>query len=68
MTLKANRPSRELVDIVAGLRGRWHGSYAICLCAPYADGEPSLSLRQGDREIIVHRFAGCQPVDILRKL
>lgn len=68
MTLKANRPSQELVDIVAGLRGKWHGSYAMCLCPAHADGEPSLSLRQGDRGIIVHCFAGCQPDDILREL
>lgn len=68
MTLKANRPSQELVDIVAGLRGKWHGSYAMCRCPAHADGEPSLSLRQGDRGIIVHCFAGCQPSDILREL
>ncbi len=29
MTIKANRPSQELVDIVAGLRGTWHGVYAM---------------------------------------
>lgn len=68
MTLKANRPSQELVDIVAGLRGKWHGSYAMCRCPAHADGEPSLSLRQGDRGIIVHCFAGCHPSNIVREL
>lgn len=68
MTLKANRPSQELVDIVAGLRGHWHGSYALCRCPAHADSEPSLSLRQGDRGIIVHCFAGCSAEDILREL
>ncbi|MBB4860882.1 hypothetical protein HNO88_004228 [Novosphingobium chloroacetimidivorans] len=68
MTLKADRPSQKLVDIVAGLRGVWHRSYAMCLCPAHADGEPSLSLRQSDRGIIVHCFAGCQPEVILREL
>jgi hypothetical protein len=68
MTLKANRPSQELVDIVGALRGNWHGSYAMCRCPAHADSEPSLSLRQGDRGIIVHCFAGCQSEDVLREL
>lgn len=68
MTLKANRPSQELVDLVGALRGVWHGSYAMCRCPAHADAQPSLSLRQGDRGIIVHCFAGCQSDDILREL
>jgi hypothetical protein len=27
MTLKANRPSQELVNVMVALRGKWHGSY-----------------------------------------
>ncbi|MCW1431976.1 toprim domain-containing protein [Novosphingobium sp. JCM 18896] len=68
MTLKANRPSQELVDLVGALRGIWHGNYAMCLCPAHADAKPSLSLRQGDRGIIVHCFAGCQSEDVLREL
>jgi DNA primase len=68
MTLKANRPSQELVEVVAALRGKWHGSYAMCLCPAHADGEPSLSLRQENRGIVVHCFAGCQADDVLREL
>ncbi|MGE4404377.1 DUF7146 domain-containing protein [Pseudomonas sp.] len=68
MTLTANKPTQELVDIVAGLRGKWHGNYAMCLCPAHADTAPSLSLRQGDRGIIVHCFAGCHADDILREL
>jgi len=68
MTLKANKPSQVLVDLVGALQGAWHGSYAMCLCPAHADSEPSLSLRQGDRGIIVHCFAGCRPEDVLREL
>lgn len=68
MTIKANRPSQELVDIVAGLRGTWHGSHAMARCPAHADREPSLSLRQGDRAILVHCFAGCSSEDVLREL
>lgn len=68
MTIKANRPSQELVDLVAGLRGTWHGSYAMVRCPAHADGGPSLSLRQGDRGILVHCFAGCANEDVLREL
>jgi len=68
MTIKANRPSQELVDIVAGLRGTWHGGYAMVRCPAHADGKPSLSLRQGDRGILVHCFAGCTNEDVLREL
>jgi len=68
MTLKTNKPTQELTDIVAGLRGKWHGNYAMCVCPAHADVKPSLSIRQGDRGIIVHCFAGCPSGDVLREL
>lgn len=68
MTFKANKPSQELVDIVAGLRGTWHGAYAMARCPAHADRAPSLSLRQGDHRILVHCFAGCANEDVLREL
>jgi hypothetical protein len=64
----AKRPSQELIDIVASLKGQWHGHYAMCRCPAHADDDPSLSLRQGDRGIIVHCFAGCSPHDVLREI
>lgn len=68
MTLKALRPSQQLIDIVASIRGVWHGNYAMARCPAHADREPSLSLRQGDRGILVHCFAGCSNEDVLREL
>ena len=30
--LVALKPTQETIDIVAALKGRWHGSYAMCIC------------------------------------
>lgn len=68
MTLIANRPSQKLVDLVGALGGTWHGNVATCRCPAHADGTPSLSLRQGDRGLLVTCFAGCDPIDVLREL
>lgn len=66
--LVALQPTQETVNIVASLRGRWHGSYAMCLCPGHADSTPSLSVRQGERGILVHCFAGCNNADVLRAI
>ena len=66
--LIALKPTQETIDIVAALKGRWHGSYAMCVCPAHADRTPSLSVRQGGRGILVHCFAGCRSDDILREI
>lgn len=68
MTLVAHRPSQQLVDLVRALGGSWTGYTAMCRCPAHADREPSLSLRQGDRGILVTCFAGCNREDVLREL
>jgi len=68
MPLTARRPSQELVDIVGALGGRWAGYVAMCPCPAHNDSEPSLSIRQGDRGILVTCFAGCDRGDVLREL
>lgn len=68
MPLTARRPSQALVDIVATLDGTWRGYVAMCRCPAHDDSEPSLSLRQGDKSILVTCFAGCSPQDVLREL
>ena len=68
MTLVALRPTQETIDLVAGLKGRWHGSYAMCVCPAHADSTPSLSIRQGERGILIHCFAGCDNKDVLREI
>lgn len=68
MSLIAHKPSQQLVDLVQALGGKWHGPIAMCRCPAHADNDPSLSLRQGDRGILVNCFAGCTPEDVLREL
>ncbi|QOT74560.1 toprim domain-containing protein (plasmid) [Sphingobium fuliginis] len=68
MSLIAHKPSQELVDLVQALGGKWHGPVATCRCPAHADNDPSLSLRQGDRGILVTCFAGCTREDVLREL
>lgn len=66
--LTALKPTQETIDMVAGLHGKWHGSYAMCICPAHADSTPSLSIRQGERGILVHCFAGCENTDVLRAI
>ncbi|MBE5075096.1 toprim domain-containing protein [Erythrobacteraceae bacterium E2-1 Yellow Sea] len=68
MPLTARKPTQETVDIVAGLGGQWHGNFAMCRCPAHTDRLPSLSIRQGDRGLLVHCFAGCRSEDILREI
>jgi len=64
----ALRPTQETIAIVTALRGKWHGSYALCHCPAHDDRTPSLSVRQGHRGLLVHCFAGCEPEDVLREI
>lgn len=68
MVLCARIPSQALINLVGALGGSWHGRIAMCRCPAHADRTPSLSLRQGDRGILVTCFAGCSREDVLRAL
>lgn len=68
MPLTARKPTQHLVDLVGTLGGTWHGYVAMCRCPAHDDADPSLSIRQGDRDILVTCFAGCDRDDILREL
>jgi putative DNA primase/helicase len=43
------------------------GNYLVC-CPAHDDTSPSLSLRDGDRGLIVHCFAGCEARDVYRAI
>lgn len=68
MPLTAKKPSQELIDLVGALAGSWSGHVAMCRCPAHNDVDPSLSIRQGDRGILVTCFAGCSREDVLREL
>ena len=68
MSLVRNRPTAELRSLVRRLGGTWSGDTAMCACPAHADRTPSLSIRQGDRGILVTCHAGCDASDVLREL
>jgi hypothetical protein len=68
MPLVSNNPTSELRALVTRVSGTWSGNTAMCRCPCHADRTPSLSIRQGDRAILVTCHAGCDSRDILRAL
>lgn len=64
----ANRPTVETQRLVDRLGGHWHGNVAMCRCPAHEDRTPSLSIRQGDRSILVTCFAGCSNEDVLKAI
>jgi putative DNA primase/helicase len=44
------------------------GGWWSCRCPAHDDRSPSLSLRDGERSIVVHCHAGCDPRDVLAEL
>ena len=68
MVLVSNHPTAELKHLVARLKGTWHGTVAMCCCPAHQDRTPSLSIRQGDRGILVTCHAGCDSTTVLREL
>src|SRR5215472_14636310 len=56
-------------QIAAALGGaRRSGEWWSCRCPAHDDRSPSLSLRDGDRGLIVRCWAGCDPRDIIAEL
>ncbi|MBK8375842.1 MAG: toprim domain-containing protein [Sphingomonadales bacterium] len=68
MSLVHNQPTSELKQLVAKLGGSWSGNTAMCRCPAHKDRTPSLSIRQGDRGILVTCHAGCDSTIVLREL
>lgn len=66
--MKRYEPTAETRNVVSRLKGKWHGDYAMCHCPAHDDSNPSLSLRQGEKGILVHCFAGCDRDDVLRAI
>ncbi|MEQ9326124.1 MAG: toprim domain-containing protein [Rhodospirillales bacterium] len=55
-------------NIVKALNGSWYGSYGVCSCPTLnhhrGDRRPSLKVSDGEREPLVHCFAGCDWQDV----
>jgi len=62
------QPTAETLAIVLRLGGRWQSGYAMVRCPAHADRTPSLSIRQGQRSILVHCFAGCDGAHVMQAI
>ena len=51
--------------LTAALGGKWRGSYGTCRCPAHDDRHPSLSIRDGDKTLLLRCHAGCEPDDII---
>lgn len=58
----------EANAIVRKLGGIAEGAGGLCLCPAHDDTRPSLSVRPGERAILLKCFAGCNTIDVLRAL
>jgi putative DNA primase/helicase len=54
--------------ITKTLGGMWCGTYGLVRCPAHEDRKPSLSIRDGEQELIVNCFAGCDWRDVKAKL
>ena len=50
------------------LGGRWHGGYGTARCPVHDDKRPSLSIRDGDRGILVKCHTGCDGQAVIDEL
>ena len=55
-------------EIVERLGGEWQRSGGLCRCPAHDDRTPSLSVRPGERRLLLHCFAGCETRKVLRAL
>jgi putative DNA primase/helicase len=54
--------------LIARLGGRWHGFYGTTRCPAHDDRAPSLTIRDGDRGVLLKCHAGCDPGAIIAAL
>ena len=54
----------HIAEVLAGRPVKAHGGNYLVPCPAHDDDRPSLSLRDGDRGLLVHCFAGCSPADV----
>lgn len=54
--------------LVERLGGRWRPGGAMCRCPAHDDRHPSLSIRLGERGLLLKCFAGCAAADVIRAI
>ncbi|UAJ12737.1 DUF7146 domain-containing protein [Glacieibacterium megasporae] len=63
--VELEQQARSIVD---QLGGKWTARGGMCRCPAHDDSSPSLSVRLGDTTLLVHCFAGCNAIDVLKEL
>jgi hypothetical protein len=58
----------EIAARIAGRKVQPHGGNYLVRCVSHADTNPSLSIRDGNRGVCIHCFAGCHPADVYRAI
>src|SRR5262245_30310544 len=54
----------HIAEALTGRKVQAKGGNYLVRCQEHEDDQPSLSLRDGDRGLLVHCFAGCAPADV----
>jgi hypothetical protein len=62
-TLDLEAEARRLTRALGGV---WHGSTGMACCPAHDDNTPSLSISAGRKTILLHCFAGCDFIDVIR--
>jgi hypothetical protein len=56
---------KQLLARLDGVRRQGRGWIALCPCPPHADKNPSLSLREESRKVLIKCQAGCRTESVL---
>ena len=59
------KPTQETLQLAAKLGGKWSGDSAMVCCPAHKDRTPSLKISQGENNILVWCYAGCDGADVL---
>lgn len=68
MTRSSVELELEAQRITKKLGGSWHGSGGMACCPAHNDSKPSLSISVGRTTVLLHCFAGCDFVDVIRAI
>ncbi len=58
--------AEEARRLTKALGGVWHGTSGTACCPAHDDSTPSLSISPGRKTVLLHCFAGCDFIDIIR--
>lgn len=57
--MSSQNPTSAAKQLVADLKGHWHGNYGMVCCPAHNDRNPSLRIKPGKEVVLFRCFAGC---------